>query len=199
MTSNLRTVLAGAVTAAVCSAALVGVAAEGDAASSSVRADVPGRVIKPGQVGQARTGMTHAQAMATGELNEDVANPPCEPIRLQPKGPWKRQYVVLVDGRDRIAEIAVFGTRPRTVHGLGVGSTNREVRQAYGARLSPPREVGFGQWGRFVSRGTGADRRWIGFLFGDQMVDDGPLRPRDEVTLVGVRSRVRPSLILDGC
>ncbi|QCW50982.2 hypothetical protein FE634_12310 [Nocardioides dongxiaopingii] len=200
--NTVRSLLAAAVAATVCSTTLVAATASAETPaerSAETPAPAPGRVIKPGQVGQAVAGMTVAEALATGEFDADVPAPPCDPIRLRPKGVWRHQYAVLVNQQDRIAEIAVFGTRPRTVQGLGVGSTNREVKQAYGPRLSAPIEVGFGQWGRFVRRGTGAERRWIGFLFGEAFVADRPLRGRDEVTLVGVRTRFKPGLVLDGC
>jgi hypothetical protein len=155
------------------------------------------RIVKPGQVGQALVGMTIAEAMATGEFNKDVPNPPCDPVRLQPKGIWRNQYVVFA--RARIKEMAVFGSRPRTRAGLGVGSTVREVREVYGSRISPPRVAGFDQWALFVKRGEGADRKWLGFLFGEALVADGRLRGRDTVTLMGVTKGLRPSLILDGC
>ncbi len=183
--------------AAVCAAALLAGSTASGVGSSA--APAPSRDIKPAQVGKAKIGMTVAQAVATGQFNQDVANPPCDTIRLQPKGPWKRQYVVFVNGADRIVEMNVFGTRPRTVHGLGVGSTNAEVRQVYKSRLTAPKKVGFDQWGRFVQTGTGPDRKWIGFLFGKALVDDGPLRANDRVTLVGVTKGKRPALILDGC
>ena len=183
--------------AVACAAALVSGTTSADAERSA--APVEKRVIKPGQVGKALTGMTVAQAMATGQFNKDVPAPPCDPIRLQPKGPWKNQYFVTVNANNRISEINVFGSRPRTVHGLGVGSTNAEIKEVYRGRLTAPEEVGFGQWGRYVKKGAGPDRRWIGFLFGDAFVDDGALKPQDTVTFVGVRSRFKPGLIADGC
>jgi hypothetical protein len=155
------------------------------------------RLVKPGQVGKAQVGMTIAEAMATGEFDQDVPNPPCDPVRLQPKNAWKNQYVVFADSE--ITEMAVFGSRPRTGTGLGVGSSVREIRAVYGARLSEPKVVGFEQWGLFVKRGQGADRAWLGFLFGDALSADGPLRARDEVTLMGVTHGKRPALMLDGC
>ncbi len=185
--------------AAISAVALLAAATSSGVGHSAAAPVAQSRVIKPAQVGQAKIGMTVAQAVATGEFNQDVANPPCDTIRLQPNRPWKHQYVVFVNDADRIAEIDVFGSRPRTVRGLGVGSTNAEVRQVYGSRLSAPRKVGFDQWGRFVQTGTGPARTWIGFLFGEALVDDGPLRARDTVTLVGVTKGERPPLVLDGC
>jgi hypothetical protein len=169
------------------------VAAEPDAADRAPNV----RIVKPGQVGKGQVGMTIAEAMATGEFNRNVENPPCEPVRLQPKGAWKNQYVVFA--RAKITGMAVFGTRPRTGTGLGVGSTVRELREVYGTRLSKPRVVGYEQWGLFVKLGKGADRKWLGFLLGDAFPADGPLRPRDKVTLMGVSQGSRPDLLLDGC
>lgn len=155
-----------------------------------------GRIVKPGQIGKAEVGMSIAEAMATGEFNQDVENEPCEPITLQPKGSWKNQYVVFAE--TEITGMMVTGSRPRTGAGLGVGSTVREVREVYGARISPPRESGFEQWALFVKRGSGADRKWLGFLFGDASTDR-KLRGRDKVTHMGVSVAKRPDLYLDGC
>jgi hypothetical protein len=156
------------------------------------------RVVKPGQVGKAMVGMTVAEAMATGQFDKNVANPPCDPVRLQPKGAWRNQYVVFA--RARIKEMAVFGTRPRTKAGLGVGSTVREVREVYGKRISAPRVAGFDQWALYVRRGKGTDRKWLGFLFGKTTAPEGKLRPRHKVTLMGVtKGKRRPALMLDGC
>ena len=158
-----------------------------------------GRPIRFGQVGKTKAGMTVAAAAATGEFDQDVQNPPCDPIRLRPTGVWKDRYVVFVNGADRISEMEVLGRRPRTLEGLGVGSTNAQVEAVYGSELSAPMNVGYLQWGRYVSQGTGAERRWIGFLFGDALVADGPLTSSDKVTLVGVRKRFKPGLMIDGC
>lgn len=171
------------------------------ATASSATADpadraASGRIVKPGQIGKAVVGMTVAEAMATGEFNQDVDNDPCEPVRLQPKGSWKSQYVVFAD--TEITGMMVTGSRPRTAMGLGVGSTVREVREVYGARISPPRESGFEQWALFVKRGAGADRKWLGFLFGEASTDR-KLRGRDTVTHMGVSVGKRPDLYLDGC
>ncbi len=170
----------------------------GPAAASVQPADraANARVVKPGQIGKALVGMTIAEAMATGEFNQDVANEPCEPVKLQPKGAWKSQYVVFAD--TEITGMMVTGSRPRTAAGLGVGSTVREVREVYGARISPPRESGFDQWALFVKRGEGADRRWLGFLFGEASTDRR-LRGRDQATHLGVSVGKRPDLYLDGC
>ena len=173
-----------------------GAAAAGPPSADPADRAAAGRVVKPGQIGKAVVGMTIAQAMATGELNQDVDNDPCEPVRLQPKGSWKRQYVVFAD--TEITGMMVTGSRPRTAAGLGAGSTVREVREVYGTRISPPRESGFEQWGLFVKRGSGADRRWLGFLFGEASTDR-KLRGRDKVTHLGVSVGKRPDLYLDGC
>lgn len=167
------------------------------AARTQARAVTP-RIIRPGQVGKAKAGMTIAQAMATGELDKNVPNPPCGVIRLQPKAPYAFQYVVLTAG-GKIVEMAVEKRRPQTRYGLRVGSTAEQVASDYGTALSPAVEAGYGQWARFVKVGTGADRRWIGFLFGEALVEDGPLAPTDPVTLIGVSKGKRPGLMLDGC
>jgi hypothetical protein len=168
------------------------VAAQPDAADRAANA----RIVKPGQVGKAVVGMTIAEAMATGQFNQNAPNEPCPPVPLQPKGSWKNQYTVFTS--NTITGMAVFGTRPRTGTGLGVGSTVREVREVYGQRISAPRTAGFEQWALFVKRGKGADRMWLGFLFGEAPTDRN-LRPRDKVTLMGVSKGKRPDLILDGC
>ncbi|MGA8846168.1 MAG: hypothetical protein WB471_06095 [Nocardioides sp.] len=170
-----------------------GSAVETSAAAKQVR------IIKPAKVGKAKVGMTVKQAMATGQFNKNVPNPPCGPIKLQPKQPFKNAYSVFVNDDDRIIEMNVTGTRPRTSHGLRLGSTYRQVKEAYGEGLSEPTEVGYLQWGVYAGVGEGADRRWIGFLFGEAFPDDGPLRGKDEVTLVGVTKGERPALMMDGC
>ena len=157
------------------------------------------RVVAPARIGKATIGMTVAEAMATGQFNADVANPPCDPIPLQPKKPYKRQYVVLVSD-DRIVEMDAWGHRMRTATGVRTGSTYRKVKRSYPGAVSRPREVGYGQWGVYVSRGKkGPGRRWIGFLFGNAAVEDGPLAKSDTVTLMGVTKGKRPPLLLDGC
>ncbi len=156
------------------------------------------RIIKPAQVGKAKIGMTVKEAMATGQFNKNVPNPPCGPIRLQPKKPFRYAYVVGVR-HGKIIAMDVTRPRPHTPAGLRVGSTYRQVKKVYGARLSQPTEVGYGQWGAYVGRGKGAERRWIGFLFGEAFVDERPVRGRDKVTLIGVTKGERPPLMLDGC
>lgn len=171
----------------------------GGAAAASERQAPGKRVIRFGQVGKAKAGMTVAQGAATGELRKDAPGY-CEDttVPLRPKKPYGNQYVVfVVDGR--IVEMAVAGGRPRTVDGLGIDSLNSQVKKAYGKRLGKPVEAGFGQWARYVSRGKGANRTWIGFLFGQTFVDGGPLQPSDKVTLVGVSKGAKPALIIDGC
>lgn len=155
------------------------------------------RVAKPGQIGRAKVGMSVRDAMATDEFNKNVPNPPCGTLKLQPKGSWKKQYLVFATGR--IKEMDAFGNRVRTSHGLGVGSTVREVRKVYGDKVSAPRKAGYGQWALFVKKQDGKATRWLGFLFGDAYTADGPLKPRDKVTLLGVTKNVRPSLMVDGC
>lgn len=166
------------------------------ASSARVAADRP---ITPAKIGKARIGMTVDEAMATGQFKQDVPNPPCDPIELQPTKPYTHQYVVLV-ADDRIVEMDAYGGDMHTSTDARVYSTYKRVQHDYGDRLSPPREVGFEQWGVFVHRGPkGPDRRWIGFLFGDAAVQDGPLGPNDIVSLIGVTRGARPPLMLDGC
>ena len=157
------------------------------------------RVVTPAKIGKARIGMTVAAAMATGQFNQDVPNPPCGPITLQPKKPFKRQYVVFVsDGR--IVEMDAQGSRMKTPTGVRMDSTYRRVKRAYGSDLSRPQEVGYGQWGVYVHTGKrGPNRKWLGFLFGEAYVADGPLSCTDTVTLMGVTKGKRPALLLDGC
>lgn len=169
-----------------------------DADSARDVAPTP-RVIRFGQVGKAKAGMSVAQGAATGELRKNAPGY-CtgSTLPLRPRKPYANQYVVLtVDGR--IAEMDVVLGRPRTQYGLRIGSLNEQVKSDYGRALSKPVKAGFGQWARFVSKGTGANRTWIGFLFGQAFVEDGVLTPGDEVTLIGVSKGARPDLILDGC
>ena len=157
------------------------------------------RIVAPARIGKARIGMTVAEAMATGQFNQDVENPPCDPIALQPKKPFKRQYVVFV-ADDEIVEMDAVRKRMRTAKNVRVDSTYRKVKNAYGDDLTRPREVGYGQWGVYLHKGPkGPDRRWIGFLFGEAYVADGRLGNRDTVTLMGVTRGKRPPLLFDGC
>ena len=170
-------------------------ASPGDAESAAKQT----RVIKPAKIGKAKIGMTVAEAVATGQFNQDVPNPPCGPITLQPKKPYKRQYVVFV-ADDRIVEMDAQGSRIRTPTGVRIDSTYRRVLRDYGSALSEPKEVGYGQWGAYVHKGKrGPDRKWLGFLFGEAYVADGPLQRSDTVTLMGVTKGKRPALLLDGC
>lgn len=172
---------------------------ESVASSRPLARGTGGRVVKPAKVGRARVGMTVKQAMATGQFNKNVPNEPCDPIKLQPKKPYNRQYVVFV-ARRKIVEMDVGGTKPVTPTGVRVGSTYRQVKRAYPGKVSAPEEVGYGQWGVYVHRGKeGPDRKWLGFLFGKAAVGDGPLQRTDRVTLMGVTKDERPPLLLDGC
>jgi hypothetical protein len=158
------------------------------------------RYLYPGQVGQVKAGMTAAQAVATKEVKADTPGP-CvggtTPLRAT--YPFNHEYAVFVDDDGRVAEMDVFGKHVRTPQGIGVGNTLAAIKKAYGSKLGGPVEVGFGQWGRYVSYRTGANRVWIGFLFGDAFVADGPMRSTDKITLVGVSRGVRPWLMIDGC
>jgi hypothetical protein len=157
------------------------------------------RLVRPARIGKARVGMTVAEAMATGQFKQDVPNPPCDPIALQPTKPYKNQYVVFVaDGR--IVEMNAGGSDMATPTGARIFSTYRRLQRDYGTALTAPREVGFGQWGVYLSKGSrGPDRKWLGFLFGEAFVEDGELGRNDVVTLMGVTKGKRPPLILDGC
>lgn len=169
-----------------------------DDAPAAVRRALDVRPVRPGRIGRTRAGMTIAQAFATGEFRRNVPNPPCGKVRLQPTGAWKHRYVVL-SAKNKVVEMDVFGRRPRTGAGLGVGSTAGEVFAEYGGQMSDPQEWGYGQWATFVRDDAGGKRRWLGFLFGRALVDDGPLMNTDQVTLLGVRTGAKPGLMLDGC
>ncbi|MFB9315116.1 hypothetical protein [Nocardioides plantarum] len=159
------------------------------------------RYLYPGRVGQVTARMTKAQAVATGEMVADTPGA-CEgtTVPLRPTYPFNREYAVFVDEGGRITEMDVFGKHVRTPKAIGVGNTVAAVKKIYGAKLSAPKNIGYEQWGRFVSYGTGPNRLWIGFLFGEALVADGPLRSTDKITLVGVtRGSVRPALMIDGC
>ena len=137
--------------------------------------------------------------MATGEFKQDVPNPPCDPIKLQPTKSYRTQYVVSV-ADDRIVEMNATGDDMATPTGTRIYSTYRRIERDYGAALSKPREVGYGQWGVYLHRGKkGPNRRWIGFLFGEALVEDGALGRNDIMTLMGVTKGKRPPLMLDGC
>jgi|GEM_PF-2562650 len=157
------------------------------------------RLVRPAKIGKAKVGMTVEEAMATGQFKQDVPNPPCDPIELQPTKPYKTQYVVSVaDGR--IVEMNATGGDMATPTGSRVYSTYKRIKRDYGSALSNPREVGFGQWGVYLHQGKkGANRRWLGFLFGEAFVEDGELGNNDILTLMGVTKGKRPALILDGC
>lgn len=186
------TALAGTTAAAPDAAGAKAVAHDGAARAGT-------RIVKPARIGKARIGMTVQEAVATGQFNKNVDNPPCDPIKLQPKKPYKKQYVVFVSGK-RIVEMDAGGHKVETSTGVRIDSTYRQVKQAYGAALSKPREVGYEQWGAYVHTGAkGADRKWLGFLFGGAAVDNGPLAKDDTVTLMGVTTGKRPPLALDGC
>ena len=170
--------------------------------SRTTGASTATRLVAPGRIGKARIGMTVDEAMATGQFNQNVVDPLCDPdhtIYLQPKKPFKRQYVVFV-ADDEIVEMNAGGDRMRTAKDVRTDSTYRKVKRAYGDKLTRPREVGYQQWGVFLPKGRkGPERRWIGFLFGEALVADGRLRGRDTVTLMGVTKGKRPPLMLDGC
>ena len=157
------------------------------------------RLVRPAKIGKAKVGMTVEEAMATGQFKQDVPNPPCDPIELQPTKRYKTQYVVSV-ADDRIVEMNATGDDMATPTGTRIYSTYRRIERDYGAALSKPREVGYGQWGVYLHRGKkGPNRKWLGFLFGESYVEDGELGNNDIVTLLGVTKGKRPPLILDGC
>ncbi|MEN8674153.1 hypothetical protein [Nocardioides sp.] len=166
--------------------------------SRAVSAQGP-RLVRPAKIGKAKVGMTVEEAMATGQFRRDVPNPPCDPIELQPTKRYRTQYVVFVaDGQ--IVEMNATGDDMATPTGSRIYSTYKRIKRDYGSALSRPREVGFGQWGVFLHRGKkGANRRWLGFLFGEASVEDGRLGANDVVTMMGVTKGKRPPLILDGC
>lgn len=198
---RLRLTLA-ALTCVVLSAVLTPAPAAVSAGGSapSAKAAPAKRYIYAGQVGKVKSRMTIEQAVETGEMKANTPGAcPDTTIPLRPTYPFNQEYVVFVGDDDKITEMDVFGKHVRTPKGIGVGNTVAAVKKVYGSKLSGSVNVGYEQWGRFVSSGTGANRVWIGFLFGEALVDDGPLKSTDKITLIGVSRGARPALMIDGC
>lgn len=151
-------------------------------------------VVAPGRVGPVKTGMTKAQASATGYFDTDVKVGGEECSRVEPLE-WKKVYQdrvdVLTDDAGNIASMAISGNI-KTTKGVGVGSTLGEVNAAYGSAISPAIEAGYSQTGVFVNSGS----QWLGFLIDE---DFNLVTPASKVTLMEVTSGTKPGLMRDGC
>ncbi|NRQ49418.1 hypothetical protein [Aeromicrobium stalagmiti] len=143
--------------------------------------------IGTGSIGPVKVGMTSEAAADTGYFETEVEA--CGGA-LQ----WKTDYAAVIDVAVAGGIVTSMGVRapgPRTVSGLGVGSTFATVRGVVGAE-SVAEPAGAGQSGLFVTDGAG----WIGFLF-----DAAPEAVTDEtpVTYIEVTSGARPDLVRNGC
>ena len=150
-------------------------------------------VIDYGQLGPAKSGMTEAQALATGLFRANAPAPvdgcPAPPLE------WKKAFagVDVYTAKGRVTSLGVMGKGPKTADGMRVGSTLLQVKNAY-PDLVGPETAGYGQVGAWAKSGD----RWIGFLFGE--VTDKTITEDAAVTFIEVtRGSVRPDLIRDGC
>ena len=148
-------------------------------------------VVLPGQVGDVKAGMTKDEALATGFFDADVKGVEGCTFALQ----WKKQFEgvdvsTLEDGS--IASLGVTAGGPKTLEGVGVGSTLAEVKAAY-PQLSPVEKAGFDQAGAFHS--VGADH--IGFLFGDATPET--ITDSSKVSFMEVTTGKLPELMRSGC
>lgn len=144
-------------------------------------------VVRPGSVGKAKAGMTINHAMRTGLFKRHSA---CGP--LQPKGKLKRQFGTYVK-RGRLIGLKVIGRNIRTPQNLGLGTSLRELRGAYGSRLSKPRKFRSGTWGVVLRN----KKRYLTFLLGTRT--GAHPKPFHKVTYMEVsRGRVL-NLNPEGC
>ena len=149
-------------------------------------------IIAPGGVGPLEVGMTTAEALATNVVNKPipVADDPCEPRALDWLDSYDDALDVWTSQSGKIVSIGVFKPGPRTVEGIGIGSTLAEVSDAY--ENAEMLEAGFDQTGVFVTDGD----RWLGFLF-DAKLDD--ISRTSTVHFMEVSGQEKPSLIRSGC
>ena len=153
--------------------------------------DSSGLVVTPGKVGDVRAGMTKDEALATGFFDADVEGVEGCTFELQ----WKKQYEgvdVLTHEDGTIGSLGVTAGGPKTLEGVGVGSTLAEVKAAY-PELSSVKEAGFDQAGSFHT--VGEDH--IGFLFGD--ATPATITDSSKVSFMEVTSGKLPELMRSGC
>ncbi len=148
-------------------------------------------VVAPGKVGDVKAGMTKEEALATGFFDADVDGVEGCTFALQ----WKKQFEgvdVLTREDGSIGSLGVTKGGPRTVEGIGVGSTLAEVKAAY-LELSDVKAAGFDQAGVFHT--VGDDH--IGFLFGE--ATPATITDSSKVSFIEVTSGKLPELMRSGC
>lgn len=153
--------------------------------------------LSPGRFGPVRVGMTRAEALATGLFDANVSAGPGSPCGDAEPLAWKVPYAglldVVTDESGRIVSIGVLDDPAvGTDRDIRVGSSLREVQEAYGKEASDPAEAGFNQSGVLVRDGE----NWIGFLF-DVSVDLLDLAAR--VSFIEITLGAPPALIRSGC
>ncbi|MDO9379688.1 MAG: hypothetical protein Q7T56_12640 [Nocardioidaceae bacterium] len=162
------------------------------------RAATSSYVFAPGRVGPATAGMSRRAALRTGLFVADLRAEPCPVQPLAWKGKKRRgQLFVDTTRSGRIVEMYALRGRFTTTRGVGIGSTYRAVRHAYGARLGAPRPTANGVVAVDVRRGSGAGTRWLTFGFPE--TTGATLVASDRVANLTVRRGTRPQLVSDGC
>jgi hypothetical protein len=159
--------------------------------TTAAPADSSELVVIPGGIGPVKTGITKDQALATGLFDADVKGVEGCTFELQ----WKKTFggvdvLTLEDGT--ISSLGVTAGGPKTLEGVGVGSTLAQVKAAY-PDLSPVKAAGFDQAGAFHT--VGKDH--IGFLFGD--ATPATITDSSEVSFMEVTSGKLPELMRSGC
>lgn len=96
-----------------------------------------GWLLAPGRVGQFYVGMPASEGIAMGIVEEAPPNEPCD-VRYRATGvpPDVDMYTDFRSGDpERLDDILVKGTTPRTAEGVGVGTPIAQLSAAYGERL----------------------------------------------------------------
>lgn len=148
-----------------------------------------------GSLGTARIGMTVAQAMATGLFDRPKSSPQGCPDRLLEFRGIFRNVTVTNDAAKRIDTFGIYeygltGTGPRTAAGIHVGSTETELKAAYGSRLGPGLPTFYGH-AYEVHEG----RNYINFFIGKDNQD----RPLTTIGGIQVTAGSRYDFNTDGC
>jgi len=131
-------------------------------------AQAGGAPLTPDGLGAVRIGMTRAQVIRiVGPLEGEELTPGC--IEMEPARGWTHTWFMFEEGR--LTRISIGeSNRIRTPRGIGIGSTETQVRRAYGRGLrsephtyqEPPARY-FTFWTRPGARGvrfeTDATRR----------------------------------------